>query len=151
MAMGDVDELNSLIGLLISQVNEASIEENLRDVQHVLFNLGGELSLPGEELVSMDNVEVLESLIDGFNKGLPPLKEFVLPGGSEAAALCHLARAVCRRAERSLLQVAEHSTAGKAARLYMNRLSDLLFVMARLLARRNGGREIYWDREHLEN
>ena len=98
IAMGDVDELNSQIGILITQCNEDSMLEHLQDFQHVLFNLGGELSIPGTELVVEKNVLAIESLIDEYNEDLPPLKEFILPGGSQAAATCHLARTVCRRA-----------------------------------------------------
>ena len=99
MAMGDVDELNSLIGVLITQCQMEDIQQHLQDIQHVLFNLGGELSIPGAELVLDKHVLTLESLIDEYNAYLPPLKEFILPGGSLAAATCHLARTVCRRAD----------------------------------------------------
>ena len=148
-AMGDVDELNSVIGVLIEQCELKVIRESLRDIQHVLFNLGGELSIPGMELVIDKNIEALENLIDTHNQVLPPLKEFILPGGSPAAASCHLARAVCRRAERRVIAVAKEENVNQQALIYLNRLSDLLFVFARVIARQGGGEEIYWQKDRL--
>ena len=148
-AMGDVDELNSVIGMLIEQCELDDIGESLRDIQHVLFNLGGELSIPGMELVVEKNIEALEGLIDQHNEALPPLKEFILPGGSPAAATCHLARAVCRRAERRVIAVAKKENVNRQALVYLNRLSDLLFVYARVIARQGGGTEIYWQKDRL--
>ena len=149
MAMGDVDELNSLIGVLITQCQMEDIQQHLQDIQHVLFNLGGELSIPGAELVLDKHVLTLESLIDEYNAYLPPLKEFILPGGSLAAATCHLARTVCRRAERTVITAGKTETVNQFSAIYLNRLSDLLFVLARNLARAAGGSEIYWQKDRV--
>jgi cob(I)alamin adenosyltransferase len=149
MAMGDVDELNSLIGVLITQCQMEDIQQHLQDIQHVLFNLGGELSIPGAELVLDKHVVTLESLIDEYNAYLPPLKEFILPGGSPAAATCHLARTVCRRAERTVITAGKTETVNQFSAIYLNRLSDLLFVLARNLARAAGGSEIYWQKDRV--
>lgn len=146
-AMGDVDELNSLLGILIEQDISDDIVGHLQDIQHVLFNLGGELSIPGAELVLEENVQKLESLIDKYNEDLPPLKEFILPGGSQAAATCHLARAVCRRAERSVISLGKTDAINHYAQTCLNRLSDLLFVFARIIARQAGGTEVYWRKD----
>jgi cob(I)alamin adenosyltransferase len=148
-AMGDVDELNSLIGILIEQDISDDIVEQLQDIQHVLFNLGGELSIPGAELVLEEHVQKLEGLIDKYNEELPPLKEFILPGGSQAAATCHLARAVCRRAERSVISLAKTDAINRNSQIYLNRLSDLFFVFARIIARQAGGKEVYWQKERM--
>ncbi|NKB36882.1 MAG: cob(I)yrinic acid a,c-diamide adenosyltransferase [Gammaproteobacteria bacterium] len=148
-AMGDVDELNSVIGMLIEHCEMETIRECLRDIQHVLFNLGGELSIPGAELVFDKNVLTLETLIDNHNENLPALKEFILPGGSIAAGTCHLARAVCRRAERRVIALARDEAVNQHALVYLNRLSDLLFVFARILARHAGGEEVYWQKDRL--
>ena len=148
-AMGDVDELNSLLGLLICKCEDEQVSANLFDIQHVLFNVGGELSMPGSQLVSEKDVSDLEKLIDLHNEPLPPLKEFILPGGSEAAAICHLARAVCRRAERSIVSVCTGSKDHQRAAVYLNRLSDLLFVVARVLGRAEGGSEIFWQKDRV--
>jgi cob(I)alamin adenosyltransferase len=149
MAMGDVDELNSLIGVLITQCQMEDIQQHLQDIQHVLFNLGGELSIPGAEFVLDKHVLILESLIDEYNAYLPPLKEFILPGGSPAAATCHLARTVCRRAERTVITAGKTETVNQFSAIYLNRLSDLLFVLARNLARAAGGSEIYWQKDRV--
>jgi cob(I)alamin adenosyltransferase len=146
-AFGDVDETNSAIGLLLAEADLApTIRSTLTRIQHELFEIGAELSLPGYRQITAEHVARLESDLDALNDELPPLKEFVLPGGTRAAAVCHLARTICRRAERSAW------TAGKLVELnpdllrYLNRLSDLLFVMARALARNDGGREVLWQR-----
>lgn len=149
-AMGDVDELNSLVGLLLTETVPGEIVELLKDVQHALFDLGGELSIPGMTLVGGGHVTRMESAIDHFNADLPPLKEFILPGGSRAAAICHLCRAVCRRAERMLTRVAETESVNAHGRIFLNRLSDLLFVLARVIARRDGGAEVLWEAGRLE-
>ncbi|MFQ5660658.1 MAG: cob(I)yrinic acid a,c-diamide adenosyltransferase, partial [Gammaproteobacteria bacterium] len=115
----------------------------------ILFNLGGELSLPDEKLIEKGYIERLEQLIDSYNNDLPPLKEFILPGGGRSASICHLARAVCRRAERSVVKLAGSESVNRYSQTYLNRLSDLLFVVARLLARRAGGTEVYWDKHRL--
>ncbi|TDJ63770.1 MAG: cob(I)yrinic acid a,c-diamide adenosyltransferase [Proteobacteria bacterium] len=148
-AMGDIDELNCAIGLLLSESLAPDAIDSLLAVQHDLFDLGGELSIPGSNLVPAGAVKRLEMAIDRWNEELPPLKEFILPGGSRTAALCHLARAVCRRAERSIVAVSAQTATGDTALGYINRLSDLLFVLARTFARADGGREIMWDRSRL--
>lgn len=149
-AMGDVDELNSILGLLLCEELDDDIVRPLQEVQHVLFNVGGELSIPGSCLVQKSYTTRLEGLIDGFNQDLPALKEFILPGGNRAAAVCHMARAVCRRAERKVVELAEHeSSINKESPVYLNRLSDLLFVLGRVLARRDGKSEVYWQKDLL--
>ncbi len=147
-AMGDVDELNSMIGLLLCEELPAAMIDCLSGIQHDLFDLGGELSLPGHTVISATHVTRLETILDSFNDALPPLKNFILPGGSRAAALAHLARAICRRSERSLVSLAQdEADAAPATALmqYINRLSDLLFVLARVASRHGGGEEIYWQ------
>lgn len=151
-AIGSVDELNSLIGMLIAELADeiAATEDTdelqplLLTIQHDLFNLGGELSIPGYVMVKDERIEELEAALDQLNDTLPPLKNFILPGGSRAAAVCHLARAVCRRAERDMVTLSNGYSINLAGRHYLNRLSDLLFVMARVVARRNGGQEVLW-------
>ncbi|APZ43835.1 cob(I)yrinic acid a,c-diamide adenosyltransferase [Acidihalobacter ferrooxydans] len=143
-AIGDVDELNSALALVLAASPPPPVVACLEAVQHDLFTLGGELSLPGQTLLSAGDVERLEQAIDGFNAELPPLREFILPGGGQAAAACHLARAICRRAERSVVALARVETVGVPLRRYLNRLSDLLFVLARVLARDSGAGEVYW-------
>lgn len=144
-AIGAVDELNSLLGLLLTHPLPEAVRAVLTRVQHELFDLGGELCLPGHGAIREAHIRRLEQELDGFNAMLPPLKEFILPGGSAAAATCHLARTVCRRAEREV--VALHRTLPLRPELlgYLNRLSDLLFVVARLLARADGGQEVLWQ------
>ncbi len=148
-AMGDVDELNSVIGVLLSETLETRLQEILLAIQHDLFDLGGEISIPGSTLLPATAVARLEAAIDNCNDNLPPLKEFILPGGSRPAALCHLARTVCRRAERAVVGLSHAETINTVLLEYLNRLSDLLFVMARTLARENGGEEVLWDRSRL--
>lgn len=143
-AMGDVDELNSQLGVLLAQRLPAALRPTLTRIQHELFNLGGELSLPRAVLIMESHVDALEGTVESLNRRLPPLKEFVLPGGNVAAADAHLARAICRRAERALWTVHESEPLNPQAMRYLNRLSDLLFVMARTLARVKGGKEITW-------
>ena len=143
-AIGAVDELNCAIGrVLVHDVREA-VRQSLQIVQHKLFDLGGELSIPGYQAVRDEDVAQLESDLEQFNADLPPLKEFILPGGGRAAAECHLARAICRRAERRLVSLARDEDISEQARVYLNRLSDLLFVMCRILARDEGGIEVLW-------
>jgi cob(I)alamin adenosyltransferase len=145
-AIGSVDELNSLIGILIAQEVPESISAVLTGIQHRLFDLGGELSIPSMQLIKANSVEQLEAFLDQLNGELPPLKEFILPGGNLSAAHCHHARTVCRRAERRLTHLArlEEEEVSTNALKYLNRLSDLLFVMARVLARESGGNEVFW-------
>jgi cob(I)alamin adenosyltransferase len=144
-AYGTVDEANSCIGMVLAAPGvPAAVRECLTEVQHDLFDLGGELCIPGHRMISSQRIEALETALDSFNEALPPLKDFILPGGGPAAAACHLARTIVRRAERrvwSLLAVAE--VAIEVPR-YLNRLSDLLFVLARVLARHENGAEVLW-------
>lgn len=143
-AYGTVDELNSGVGFLLSAAPAAPIAAILTRIQHELFDLGGELCMPGFVLVPETYIDQLESDLDSLNTDLPPLKDFILPGGSEAASRCHLARTVCRRAERLLVSLAKIEDINQASLRYLNRLSDLLFVMARVLARADGGAEVIW-------
>jgi cob(I)alamin adenosyltransferase len=147
--LGDVDELNSAIGVLLDMAVPESMAEQLYEIQHDLFDLGGELAIPGTVLLPTAASQRLESWIDTYNETLPPLKEFVLPSGARGAAQCHFARAVCRRAERSLVALAATVDVNPETLQYLNRLSDLLFVLARVLARRDGGREVMWDRKRF--
>jgi cob(I)alamin adenosyltransferase len=143
-AYGTVDELNSAVGLVLSADLPSNVRDRLTRIQHELFDLGGELCMPGTALIPDSYVEALEHDLDGLNADLPPLKDFILPGGSESAARCHLARTVARRAERRVISLAHNETVNDATIRYLNRLSDLLFVIARVLARRDGGSEVLW-------
>jgi cob(I)alamin adenosyltransferase len=146
-AFGDVDETNSALGLLLTDPDlPAALRASLVRVQNELFEVGAELSLPGYRRLTPEHVLALERDLDALNAELPPLEEFVLPGGTRAAATCHLARTICRRAERSAWAAASLAELNPELMRYLNRLSDLLFVMARYLARLNGGREILWQR-----
>lgn len=147
VAMGCLDELNSALGLLRAVDTGQRIDQQLETVQQRLFDLGGELALPGTALLDDAAILALEQAVTEHNAALPPLQEFVLPGGNEAAARCHLARAICRRAETTLWCLADHTTLNLVAPRYLNRLSDLLFVFARVLARRDGGSEVTWQRD----
>ncbi len=153
MAMGDVDELNSTLGVLLAEPLPDDVRELLVVVQHELFNLGGELSIPGYELLKMDAVLRLDEALAQHNAALPRLKEFILPAGTRSAALAHVGRTVARRAERSVITLANHDTVRAEPRQYLNRLSDLLFVLARVLNRANldglGGDDVYWKSERL--
>jgi len=147
-AYGTVDELNSTIGMVLASegVNDA-IRETLTQVQHELFDLGGELCIPGMAMIDDADVDRLETVLDGFNEPLPPLKDFILPGGGMAAATCHLARTVCRRAERDVVALSHVEDVRPQASRYLNRLSDLLFVLCRVLARASGHGEVLWQHE----
>lgn len=148
-AIGDVDELNSWVGMLRAELDEADdLIPLLHQIQHDLFDLGGELSVPGFNALQEVLISDLEDNLEALNDTLPPLKDFILPGGSKAAALCHMTRTVCRRAERSLVQLNQVDELNPLALRYVNRLSDLLFVMARVLARRENGSEILWKSRH---
>lgn len=149
-ALGEVDELNTVIGLLLCEALPDEIGAALLEIQHDLFDLGGELSIPGSSLLHAEAVPRLERLIDQHNESLPPLKEFILPGGNRPSAVCQLARAVCRRAERAIVTAAQAGEVSDAVLRYVNRLSDLLFVLCRVLARVNGGREVMWDRSRFK-
>jgi cob(I)alamin adenosyltransferase len=144
-AIGAVDELNSLIGVLLARKLPDDFHSVLTDIQHELFDLGGELSIPGRAAITENQVKRLETVLDKFNESLSPLKEFILPGGSEAAALCHLARSVCRRAERRVIHLAEKEDVNIAVTKYLNRLSDLLFVLARALNVHAGHGDVLWQ------
>jgi cob(I)alamin adenosyltransferase len=143
-AYGTVDELNSALGLVLCADLPDEVRTCLTRAQHELFDLGGELCMPGTTLIPDNYVAGLEQALDGFNDDLPPLKDFILPGGSEAAARCHMARTIARRAERRVISLAHNETVNEATIRYLNRLSDLLFVIARVLARREGGTEVIW-------
>ena len=143
-ALGDIDELNSALGVLLAEELPAALRDALQQVQQDLFDLGGEVSIPGHALLKPAQVGQLDALLETHNSGLPPLKEFILPGGSRAAAAAHLARTVCRRAERSLVALGRKEKVGDAARRYLNRLSDLLFVLGRVLNRAAGRDDVQW-------
>ena len=146
-AIGAVDELNSLLGLLLTHDLPEPLRDDLTRIQHELFDLGGELCIPGHTLIKAEAIERVEKEIELLNATLPPLKEFILPGGTPAAAACHVARAVCRRAERRVVTLARQTQLNEHAQIYLNRLSDLLFVIARLLARGDGQEEAQWRRD----
>ncbi|QJD30302.1 cob(I)yrinic acid a,c-diamide adenosyltransferase [Methylococcus geothermalis] len=146
-ACGAVDELNSTLGVVLTQATSEELRTCLAEVQQTLFDLGGELSLPGQTLMQARQTEWLEAWLNHFNGQLPPLKDFVLPGGSLPAAYCHVARTVCRRAERRLVALARAESVNPASLAYLNRLSDFLFVVARMLARMGGHHEPIWRRD----
>src|SRR5574343_2026309 len=152
-AMGDVDELNSNIGVLLAEPLPADVRELLVVIQHELFNLGGELCMPGYTLLKDDAVLRLDEALAHYNAHLPRLQEFILPAGTRSAAIAHVCRTVARRAERAVVTLAAHETINAAPRQYLNRLSDLLFVLARVLNRANldglGGDDVYWRSERL--
>ena len=153
-AMGDVDELNSGLGVLLAEPLPADVRELLVVIQHELFNLGGELSIPGFQLLKEEAVLRLDDALAHYNAQLPRLQEFILPAGTRSAALAHVSRTVARRAERAVVALAQHDTVNEAPRQYLNRLSDLLFVLARVLNRANldglGGDDVYWQSERLK-
>ncbi len=146
-AYGTVDEANSCIGLVLASDLPDDVRTLLVSVQHQLFDLGGELCIPGHAAIFEADIEHLEARLDAFNEPLPPLKDFILPGGGEAAARCHIARTVVRRAERETVSLARHDAVRPEAVRYLNRLSDLLFVLSRVLARASGHGEVLWDHE----
>ncbi|MGP4844233.1 cob(I)yrinic acid a,c-diamide adenosyltransferase [Marinobacter sp. 1Y8] len=145
-ALGTVDELNCQIGVLIEYlVEEDAMTAVLRRIQHHLFDLGGEFAIPDSALIQSGLIDWLEETLDKWNEDLPPLKNFILPGGNKVAAHSHLARAICRRAERIVVALGHEESINPFGRQYLNRLSDLLFVFSRVLARRNNGEEILWQ------
>lgn len=146
-ALGDIDELNSVLGMLLAEDVSQEVRDALDLVQHDLFDLGGELCIPGHKLLKPSRVAALEETLEAWNAGLEPLKEFILPGGTRAAAAAHLARTVCRRAERSVVALGREDKVSDAARRYLNRLSDLLFVAGRLLNRHAGQNDVQWRHE----
>ncbi|MDR2189271.1 MAG: cob(I)yrinic acid a,c-diamide adenosyltransferase [Azonexus sp.] len=145
-AIGEVDELNSLLGVLLAEDLPESVRAALHDIQHDLFDLGGELCLPGVAVIQDTQVARLEQQVEQFNAVLPMLKEFILPGGSRQAALAHLARAVCRRAERAVVRLHHAEALADPARRYLNRLSDLLFVLGRDLNRVANRSDVLWQK-----
>jgi cob(I)alamin adenosyltransferase len=149
-ACGTVDELNSALGVLLAEPDlPPDMAAQLLEIQHDLFDLGGELAIPGSVVISARQVEGLEAWVEIWNAELPPLREFVLPGGGAGAGSCHMARAICRRAERRCWALSRGEPLGPQALRYLNRLSDLLFIMARVLARRAKGSEVMWRRERV--
>ena len=146
-AYGTVDEANSCIGLLLASELPADVRELLTRIQHQLFDLGGELCIPGHAAIHDADIDALEARLDHYNDDLPALKDFILPGGGEAAARCHVARTVVRRAERDTVSLSRHDAVRPQAIRYLNRLSDLLFVLARVLARARGHGEVLWDHD----
>lgn len=147
-AMGDADELNSVIGIMLAEQVPGKISNILTQVQHDLFNLGGEICMPGYVILKQERIEELEAAIDSLNDELEPLKEFILPGGTKAASYCHLARTVCRRAERKLIQLHRTEQVTTISLRYLNRLSDLLFVMCRIINKEAGVSDVLWKNEH---
>ena len=148
-AMGDVDELNSHIGVLLCEEVPAEARALLVEIQHELFNLGGELSIPGFELLRAEAVAALDEALAQFNAQLPRLEEFILPAGNRAASQAHVCRTVARRAERAVVALGKADALRETPRQYLNRLSDLLFVLARVFNRMNGGDDVYWKSEKL--
>ncbi len=148
-AMGDVDELNSHIGVLLCEPMPDAVRELLVDVQHQLFNLGGELSMPGYTLLKPEALLQLDYALAEHNAALPRLAEFILPAGTRAASLAHVCRTIARRAERAVVALGQGAALNEAPRQYLNRLSDLLFVLARVLNRVDGGDDVYWKSERM--
>ncbi len=148
-AMGDVDELNSHIGVLLCEELPDGVRELLVEIQHQLFNLGGELSIPGFELLKNEALLALDEALAHYNAQLPRLEEFILPAGNRAAAQAHICRTVARRAERAVVALGAQDSLRPTPRQYLNRLSDLMFVLARVLNRMNGGDDVYWKSERL--
>lgn len=146
-AYGTTDELNSVLGMVLAQPVPDNVRDVLHEIQHHLFDLGGELCIPGHQAIQQIHIDWLEQTLDKFNEALPPLKEFILPGGSIAAATCQLARTVCRRAERLIVSLQRDESIPPFSMQYLNRLSDLLFVIARVLARDDGGSEVLWQKD----
>jgi cob(I)alamin adenosyltransferase len=149
-AMGDVDELNSSIGVLLCEEMPQDVRDVLVEIQHQLFNLGGELSIPGFELLKAEAVLQLDEALERYNADLPRLKEFILPAGNRSAALSHVCRTVARRAERAVVALGNEEALKDAPRQYLNRLSDLMFVLARVLNRKDGGDDVYWKSERVK-
>ncbi|MEY4362830.1 MAG: hypothetical protein RLZZ24_182 [Pseudomonadota bacterium] len=149
-AMGDVDELNSHIGVLLCEDMPTDVREVLVEIQHQLFNLGGELSIPGFELLKNEAVLALDEALATYNAQLPKLQEFILPAGTRAAAQAHVCRTVARRAERKVVALGNEEAIREAPRQYLNRLSDLMFVIARVLNRMHGGDDVYWKSERMQ-
>lgn len=147
-AMGDVDELNSVIGIMMTEGVPEILQATLTEIQHDLFNVGGEICIPGYVILPQSRVEDLEEAIDALNDALEPLKEFILPGGTKSAAYCHLARTVCRRAERKLIELNRAEKVTDVSLQYLNRLSDLLFVMCRTINKHANVNDVLWQNKH---
>lgn len=148
--IGEVDELNSALGLVINKCSHDKLKQQLITIQHDLFNIGGELAMPGYGKITPARIQWLEDTLDEMNEGLEPLKEFILPGGSECACFCHLARTICRRVERSLVSLSQSESIQSELNAYINRLSDWLFVAGREINRLEGESEVYWQSDRLE-
>lgn len=148
-AIGDVDELNSHVGVLLCEPMPNDVQELLLDIQHQLFNLGSCMAMPGYDVLKEDAVLALDQALEHYNEGLPRLLEFILPGGSRAAAQAHIVRTVARRAERTVHGLAQTTELSPLLAQYLNRLSDLMFVLARHLNRADGGDDVYWKSERL--
>ncbi len=146
-SLGDVDELNSFVGLLLCEDMPAELREELISIQHDLFDLGGELCIPGYQMITEVHVLRLDNLLEKYNADLPVLKEFILPAGSRAASIAHVCRTVCRRAERSIVTLGKNEAINEHPRQYVNRLSDLMFVLSRVLNRFAGGSDVLWQHE----
>jgi cob(I)alamin adenosyltransferase len=142
--LGEVDELNAAIGVALSFIEEAQVQQVLFSIQHDLFDIGAELCQPGKSLIQQVHLDAIESSAAQFNESLPALKEFILPGGSQAVAFLHLTRTICRRAERSLVALKDLEDLNPITAQYINRLSDLLFILARSMAHQDCGSEVYW-------
>ncbi|MGZ8321333.1 MAG: cob(I)yrinic acid a,c-diamide adenosyltransferase [Telluria sp.] len=146
-SLGEVDELNSFVGLLLCEDMPADLREELVSIQHDLFDLGGELCIPGYQLITDAHVERLDALLEKYNATLPALQDFILPAGSRAASLAHVCRTVCRRAERSIVTLGKSEKINEHPRQYVNRLSDLMFVLSRVLNRHAGGSDVLWQND----
>ena len=146
-SLGDVDELNSFVGLLLCEPMPDDLREELVTIQHDLFDLGGELCIPGYQMITEAHVERLDALLAKYNATLPVLQEFILPAGSRAASIAHVCRTVCRRAERAIVTLGKNEAINEHPRQYVNRLSDLMFVLARVLNRFAGGSDVLWQHE----
>ncbi len=146
-SLGEVDELNSFVGLLLCEDMPPALREELVSIQHDLFDLGGELCIPGYTLITDEHVARLDVLLEKYNADLEPLKDFILPAGSRAASIAHVCRTVCRRAERSIVTLGKNETINDHPRQYVNRLSDLMFVLSRVLNRFAGGSDVLWQHE----
>ncbi|MDO8304285.1 cob(I)yrinic acid a,c-diamide adenosyltransferase [Herminiimonas sp.] len=150
-AMGDVDELNSHIGLLLCEYLPPALREELISIQHDLFDMGGELCIPGHTMIADAQVARLDALLAKYNANLPPLQEFILPAGSRAAAQAHVCRTVCRRAERMIVSLGKAEQINDNPRQYMNRLSDLMFVLSRVLNRFSGASDVLWEKDRVRD
>jgi cob(I)alamin adenosyltransferase len=146
-SLGEVDELNSFVGLLLCEDMPADLREELVTIQHDLFDLGGELCIPGYQMIKEEHVARLDGLLEKYNADLEPLKDFILPAGSRAASVAHVCRTVCRRAERSIVALGKAESIHPHPRQYVNRLSDLMFVLSRVLNRYAGGSDVLWNHE----